>query len=158
MKRAVVGIILFASGAAHLVASDTSLPSNNANPSSASGQGSIRFGEHGDGVGTFVFVVEQGGGVNGSLLFAAEDHHSYPDIIVRMESIEGAAFELRSVSFSGSGRLHDDPVTVTVSVFDGKGARKPDTFAIECTNSRGKVVFKARGEVFIGDVRIGETG
>jgi len=158
MKRVVVGIVLFASGAAHLVASDTSLPSKTAIPSSASGQGSIRFGEHGAGVGTFVFNVEQGAGVTGSLVFAAEDHHDYPDIIVRVDNIEGAAFELRSVSFSGAGKLHDDPVSVSVSAFDGKGVRAPDTFAIECTNSQGEVVFEAQGEVFIGDVRVGETG
>lgn len=158
MKRVMVGIVIFASGAAHLVASDSSLPSKTAIPSSASGQGSMRFGEHGDGVGTFVFDVKQGAGVTGSLLFGAEDEHSFPDIVVRMDDIEIATFERRSVSFSGSGRLHDDPVSVTVSVFDGKGARAPDTFAIECTNSQGKVVFEAQGEVFIGKVHVGETG
>ena len=157
MNRVAIGIVLLAAGASHLVASDTSPPSRTAAANSATGQGTIRFGDHGDGVGTFVFDVAQSGGVSGSLLFAAEGHVSYPDIIVRMDKIESATVEARSVTLSGAGRLHDDPVSVIVTAFDGKGTRKPDTFAITCTNSEGRVVFEARGDVFIGDIRVGES-
>jgi hypothetical protein len=116
----------------------------------------MSFGEHGDSVGLIEFNVQGGRTPTGSLLFAAEDHHRYPDIIVRLDQITRATFGRRTIRLSGQGKLHDDPVTVTVFAFDGEGTAKPDRFSIKCVNGQGQVVLKARGELFNGDIRVGQ--
>jgi hypothetical protein len=156
MKRIMVGVVLVASGATFVAAFGDPPPLSGGNQNSASGHGSMSFGEHGDSVGLIEFDVGGGRSPSGSLLFAAEDHHRYPGIIVRLEKITRAAFGRRTVRFSGQGALHDDPVTVTVFAFDGEGTAKPDRFSIKCVNGQGKVVFKARGELFNGDIRVGQ--
>ena len=157
MKSVLVGITILASSALLEVASTAPLGSESAVPGSASGQGSMHFGEHGDGVGTFVFDVRSDTETTGSLLFGAEDHHGFPDIVVRMEGVNHAVFAERSVDFSGEGRLHDAPVFVIVSAIDGEGTETPDWFSIECTDSNGEVVFKAQGDLFIGDIVVGDA-
>lgn len=156
MKRIMAGVVLVASSAAVIAALGAATPLLGGSQSSATGKGSMSFGEHGDSVGLIEFDVRRGRPPTGSLLFAAEDHHRYPDIIVRMDKISRATFGKHRVKFSGQGKLHDDPVTVSVSAFDGEGTAKPDRFSIKCTNGDGKVVFEARGELFSGDVSVGE--
>ena len=157
MKSVLVGITILASSALLDVASTAPLSSESAVPGSASGQGSMHFGEHGDGVGTFVFDVRRDTETTGSFLFGSEEDHGFPDVVVCMERVNDAVFAERSVEFSGEGMLHDDPVFVIVSAFDGKGTETPDRFAIECTDSNGKVVFKAQGDLFIGDIVVGDA-
>ncbi len=124
---------------------------------SAVGNGTMAFGHENEGRGYFLFNIQQGDEITGTLLFAAEDHHEmmYPDIIVRMAKIETAKFGRHSVRFSGPGALHDDPVAVTVTAHDNASSRKADRFTIKCVNGKGKVVFEAKGEVFLGDIRVG---
>ncbi len=156
MKRIMVGVVLVASSA-HLVAAFGAPPQlSGGNQNSAAGHGSMSFGEHGDSVGLIEFNVQGGRAPTGSLLFAAEDHHRYPGVIVRLDQIARATFGRHTIRFSGPGKLHDDPVTVTVFAFDGEGTAKPDRFSIKCVNGQGKVVLKARGELFTGDIRVGQ--
>ncbi len=157
MNRIIAGVVLVVSSVTLLATVDAAKPRSGGNrDNSASGNGSMSFGEHGDGVGLIEFDVGGGNPPSGSLLFAAEDHHSYPDIIVRMDKITRATIGRRTVRFSGQGALHDDPVTITVFAFDGEGTAKPDRFSIKCVNGQHKVVFKARGELFNGDIRVGQ--
>lgn len=154
MKKAWVAIILLTSCFPLVEASRT--PVGSANDNAARGRGSIRFGEDEHGVGSFGFDVTPGE-ANGSMLFAAEAHHFYPDIVVRMNDIEDANISGHTIRFSGEGVLHDEPVFINVSAFDGEGTQAPDRFSIQCTNVAGELVLKARGELFVGDVVVGET-
>ena len=54
----------------------------------ANGKGSFSFGE--DGVAMFEFNLVANGPPKGSLLCAAEEHHSYPGIIIRVNEIVSA--------------------------------------------------------------------
>lgn len=157
MKRLVAGLILVACTVPLLAPSNAPSVSLADLPTAASGQGSMSFGKDGHGVGFFLFQVASGDPVTGSLVFAAEDHHRYPDIIVRMEAIDKVGFRARAVSFSGQGRLHDEDVHVSATGYDGEGTKKPDTFTIRCTNNAGEIVFEASGEVFIGNVTVGSA-
>ncbi|MHC4447797.1 MAG: hypothetical protein ACYSXF_08470 [Planctomycetota bacterium] len=127
-----------------------------------SGRGSITFGEEedddngGHGVGFFNFRVVAGAEVSGSLLFAAE-HHGYPDLIIRVESIENATVRRQSARLWAEGMLHDEPVMVRAWAFDGAGTARGDEFSIKCTNDNGEVAFSARGTLFRGDIAIGDA-
>ena len=157
MKSFVLTATVLASGVVLLIVSGALLAAESIPPSSAVGNGSMSFGEDGDGVGLIEFKVESHGGrVDGSLLFAAEHHHDYPDIIVRADDIDRAEFTQQSVKFSGKGKLHETAVTISVSASDGAGKTEPDRFAITCTDSKGDVVFEAEGELSSGDIRVGE--
>ncbi|MFQ5430742.1 MAG: hypothetical protein ACE5E1_10570 [Phycisphaerae bacterium] len=154
MMRTLVGISLLGFVAALSAASGTPA-ADSAVASSASGQGTMSFGADGHGAGVFQFNVARGGLPSGSLLFAGEEAHRFPDIVVRMDNIRNARFGVRSVQFSGRGTLHDQPVTVSVTAFDGAGTKDPDSFGIKCKNAEGKIVLEARGELTSGDVVVG---
>lgn len=157
MKRVMIGIVLIACGTPFLPAFGTPTPAVSRAGDSATGDGSMSYGEHGDSVGLIQFEISRNRALTGSLLFAAEDHHRYPDLIVRMDEIERATFGRRTVRFTGRGALHDEQVSVTVFAFDGAGTPNPDRFSIKCTNDGGEVVLQARGELFSGDISVGES-
>ncbi|MHC5115071.1 MAG: hypothetical protein ACYTGP_11670 [Planctomycetota bacterium] len=129
----------------------------------ARGHGTMTFGDDhdsddGGGRGYLRFSLRGGDTISGSLLWAGEHHHGmYPDIIIQMGNVQSAKFKGRSVKFSGSGRLHDDPVTVTVRAWD-RGKGKADRFAIECVDTSGRIVFEADGHLFRGDIRVDDMG
>ena len=156
MMRTLVGVSLLGFVAALSAASGPPV-SVLAVADSASGRGTISFGEDedGHGAGLFRFNVRRGALAGGSLLFAAEEPHNYPDIVVRMNGIEKAKFAARSVKFSGKGNLQDQPVSIEASAFDGQGTKRPDSFSIRCIDAKGKVVFEAKGEVTIGNISVG---
>lgn len=157
MKQAGLAARVFVSGLVLVIACGALLAAESAAPTAAAGNGTMTFGEDGHGVGLFEFeVARHGSGLDGSLLFAAEDHHDYPEIIVRMDDIEQAEFTQRSIKFSGKGKLHEAPVTVSVSASDGAGTVQPDRFSIICTDAKGTVVLEAEGELSTGDIRVGE--
>ncbi len=139
-------------------------------PTKARGEGSITFAveEHENkllddddrpGRGYLLFQVDRTPqGIVGSLLFGAEEHHGmlYPDIIVRVSHIKEVSFGQHHVVFSGRGNLQDDPVEVTVTARDGAYRDEPDHFSIKCHNTKGEVVFHASGELFAGDIKVGQ--
>jgi hypothetical protein len=125
---------------------------------SASGRGSFYFGHENEGAGYFNFQVARGAETAGKLLFAGEHHDHFPDIVVRVDEIVHANFSPRWVKFTANGFLHDEPVEVRVKAFDGVGTSRPDTFEIRCKNEAGEVILEATGEVFNGDVLIGDSG
>lgn len=139
-------------------------------PTKANGSGSIRFavhehhgsvagGEEEPGRGFLLFAVERTAkGVSGSLTFGAETHHEglYPEIVIRLNKIDEVQFRGQSVLFSGKGHLHNDPVFISASAFDGAATGENDRFDIKCTNDKGDLVFSASGELFAGNVQIGE--
>lgn len=128
---------------------------------SAGGEGSMSFGHEGEGRAWLKFTVQDGDQISGSLLFAAEDHHSeqmsmmFPDVIVRLSNIQEVTFKDKLVKFSGSGTLHDDPINVSVIAYDNSGSKKPDRFVIKCRDNNGKITFKADGELFRGNIQVG---
>ena len=139
-------------------------------PTKARGEGSITFAveEHEKqvfddddkpGRGYLLFQVERKPqGIVGSLLFGAEQHHGmlYPEVIVRVSNIQEVSFGQHHVEFSGKGKLHDDPVEVRVVARDGTHRDEHDHFSIKCRNPKGEVVFHASGELFAGDIKVGE--
>ena len=76
-----------------------------------------------------------------------------------MNEISRVRFGFRKVTFHGRGHLHDDPVMVTVTAFDGSGTSRPDRFSIKAVpvaeDDGGGDSFQADGEVANGDIRIG---
>jgi hypothetical protein len=118
---------------------------------SATGDGLMAFGKDGHGRGLLRFNIVEDGEITGSLLYAAEDHHHFPDVIVELGRIDKATFLPRSVRFSGPGGLHDDPVHVTVRAYD-RGKKRPDRFVIRCKDTKNNVVFEADGELLRGDI------
>lgn len=155
MKAAFLTVITAACGLHSFGAVGVSPSPKDTLPVVAAGDGSMKFGEDGGGVGYFKFDVKADPKPSGSLLFAAEHHHLYPDEIVRISKITKVTFGRRTAEFSGTGALHDTPVSMTVSIFDGKGSDRPDRFSITCTNDKGEVVLHAEGDVFIGGLVVG---
>ncbi len=139
-------------------------------PTKANGSGSISFavheshgsvadGEEQSGRGFLLFEVERTiKGVSGSLTFGAETHREglYPEIVIRLNKIDEVEFRGQWVRLSGNGHLQDEPVFVSATAFDGAATGEDDRFGIKCTNDKGELVFSASGELFIGDVQIGE--
>ena len=139
-------------------------------PTKANGSGSISFAVHEShgsvadddeesGRGFLLFEVERTAkGVSGSLHFGAETHHEnlYPEIVIRLNKIDDVQFRGQWVRLSGNGHLQNDPVFISASAFDGAATGEDDRFGIKCTNDKGELVFSASGELFIGDVQIGE--
>jgi hypothetical protein len=125
-------------------------------PDSAIGTGSMNFGHEGEGIGFFDFHVQADGALTGSVLFAGEHHEHYPDIIIRLDAVHEAEFKLRSVTFTGKGAYHEQPVIVEVTATDGRDGPRPDHFAIECTDGAGGLVFEAEGYLNTGDILVGE--
>jgi hypothetical protein len=121
----------------------------------ATGKGSMTFGHEEEGVGYFEFEISTRSETRGKLLFAAEHHDHYPDIIVRVSKIERARFGQGWVKISARGALHDETVRVSVGAWDGAATNKPDRFSIKCTNGKGEVVLEAEGALFKGDIVIG---
>jgi len=147
--------IVFACGIPFVGAADGVSAATAAPAALASGDGSIKFGKDGHGVGYFNFDVTASPRPSGSLLFAAEDHHLYPHDIVRASNITKATFGRRTAEFSGTGALHDTPVSIKVTIFDGNGTDRPDRFSILCTDKQGRVVLHAEGDVFVGSLVVG---
>ena len=79
-----------------------------------------------------------------------------PEIVVRVKQIEEVEFSKRLAKFTAKGKLQNDPVKVSVSAYDGDMSDEPDRFTIKCVNGKGEVVFAASGELFIGDISVGE--
>jgi hypothetical protein len=160
MKKVLLGVVLVASGAISVAASSTLWGSESVMPTTASGEGTMSFGEHGhETVGFFLFEVERGPQTSGSLVFAAEYHEHgarYPEIVVRVPDIEYAVLGQRSIRFAAMGTQQEEPVFVAVSAFDSEGTTRPDKFTIVCINIEGEVVFEAEGEVVLGDILVGE--
>ncbi len=139
-------------------------------PTQASGNGSIRFAVHEphgsvadddeeSGRGFLLFEVERTAkGVNGSLTFGAETRHEglYPEIVIRLNKIDEVQFRGQWVRLSGNGHLQDDPVFISAAAFDGAATGENDRFGIKCTNDKGELVFSASGELFLGNVQLGE--
>ncbi len=121
----------------------------------ARGHGTISFGDDGAGVAMFEFNVSATGKAQGSLLFAAEEPHAYPSVIIRVNEIVSVRFRGRTAMISARGHLHDDPVTVLVTVFDGNGTSRPDRFTIKTVGADGDGHFQAAGEVVSGNIRVG---
>ena len=168
-NRVIVRLTLFIGclallGGAGLVAAAENMPTK------ASGSGSIRFEVHDpdgsvadddeeSGRGFLLFEVERTAkGLSGSLTFGAETHHGnlYPDIVIRLNNIDEIQFRGHGVWFSGNGHLQNDPVLISVSAFDGQATGAHDRSGIKCTNDKGELVFSASGELFAGNVQIGE--
>lgn len=159
-----IGCLALLGGAGLLAAADK-------RPTKASGSGSIRFAVHDPdgsvadddeetGRGFLLFEVERTAkGVSGSLHFGAETHHEnlYPEIVIRLNEIDEVQFRGRQwVRLSGNGHLQEDPVFISASAFDGEATGEDDRFSIKCTNDKGELVFSASGELFIGNIQIGE--
>lgn len=131
----------------------------------ARGVGTISFGEHGDGRGLLDFEIEiSRKATTGRLEFAADSQHgddghgsTFPDVVVRMDTIDSAEIHRRKVSFRGSGFLLNQPVYIEVSAFDGEGTRRSDHFEIRVKDEHGHIEFEAEGDLFIGDLSIGEV-
>lgn len=155
MKAVFLATMALACGIPFLGVAGAAPAPKNAPPALASGDGSIKFGKDGHGVGYFNFDVKASPRPSGSLLFAAEDHHLYPHDIVRVSKITEVTFGRRTAEFSGTGALHDTPVSMKVSIFDGDGTDRPDRFSITCTDKQGHVVLHAEGDVFVGGLVVG---
>lgn len=158
-----IGCVGLLGGAGLLVAAENM-------PTKASGSGSISFPVHGPhdsvaddeentGRGFLLFEVERTAkGVSGSLQFGAETHHDglYPEIVIRLNTIDDVHFNGQWVRFSGNGHLQNDPVLVNATAFDGSSTSEDDRFGIKCTNDKGELVFSASGKLLLGNVQIGE--
>ena len=154
MKNVLLGCALLAGSVSFLAASTAPLAADSETINTASGNGSMSFGEHGRGVVHFV-INQTEKGTTGKLLFAGGDHHGFPEIIIRVKEITKASFGASKVKFSARGKLHDEPVKVKVSAFDGAGTSKADRFVIEAFGESGEEIFHAHGELFQGDIVIG---
>ncbi len=136
-------------------------PYSSADEHTAVGLGNIVFGHDGAGVAMFDFNVTSEPEAAGRLLCAAEHHQGYPGVIIRVKEINRVRFSFRKVTFHGRGYLHDDPVMITVTAFDGSGTSRPDRFSIkavpgvESDGGGGRISFQAEGEVANGDIRVG---
>ena len=151
--RTVIRILLLGLSADVLSAAS---PSSAAKTDQAAmGKGSITFGHEAEGVGYFQFNISGDPHTTGTLLFAGEHHDHFPDIVVRVAKIDRARFGPGWVTFAARGALHDEPVRVTGTAWDGAAADKADRFSLKCTNGKGKVVLEADGELFRGDIVIG---
>lgn len=163
MKTFLLGSIVLAAGLGLAAASG---PDRSVEPADmamaaadrvARGLGTINFGDHGDGVAMFEFNVSATGRPTGTLLCAAEDHHAYPGVIIRVHEIVSVRFKNRTVEITARGHLHDEPVTVFVTAFDGSGTTRPDRFAIKTVGADGDHPgdFQAEGEVVNGNIQVG---
>lgn len=121
----------------------------------ARGTGSLRFGPDGDGVGYFELTINGDPLTTGSLLFAGEHHDQFPDIVVRVTKIDRARFGAGWVRFSARGTLHNDPVRVTGTAWDGAAADRADRLSLRCVSGAGQVVMEAEGDLIRGDIVIG---
>jgi hypothetical protein len=135
-------------------------PYSSADEHTAVGLGNIVFGHDNTGVAMFDFNVTSEPDAAGQLLCAAEHHEGYPGVIIRVNEINRVRFGFRKVTFHGKGHLHDDPVLITVTAYDGSGTSKPDRFSIKAVpgvESDGglHIAFEAEGEVAHGDIRVG---
>ena len=148
MKKSVIGSLILGSSLCLLVGLA-------ATDRAATGLGNFHFGEDGHGIALFDFNIVDGAEVTGSLLFAAEDHHSYPDIIIRVPKITDASFDGSQVRFTAKGAFHDDPVDVVGKAIDRGDSLRPDWFFIKAT-SNGEVVFEAEGDVHKGNIVISQ--
>lgn len=126
---------------------------------SASGRGSIRFGEGEQGRGYFEFDVESGStGPSGKFLFAAEEPHAYPDVVIRIYNIIRVDIEGSLVRIRGEGHLHLTPVLVEVVAIDNVGTGELDDFSVETTPLNGEPSdgnFFASGKVVQGYIHVG---
>ena len=78
-----------------------------------------------------------------------------------MNEINRVRFGFRTVTFHGKGHLHDEPVMITVTAYDGSGTSNADRFSIkaipgfESDDGGNHISFEAEGDVAQGDIRIG---
>lgn len=164
MKRLVLGIFSLTACIPLLMAA-VELPANNnvaMTATSATGEGSMSFGHENEGRAWLKFNIQDGEQPSGTMIFAAEQHHDnqinsmiFPDVIVRLTNFEKFTFKKNFVRFSGSGTLHDEPITISVIAYDNEGSKKDDRFVIKCMDDKGRVVFHADGFLFRGNIQIG---
>lgn len=163
MKRLVLGVVSLAAFIPLLMAAvEPVVTSNTFMATSAIGEGSMSFGHEGEGRAWLKFNIQDGDQITGTLILAAEHHHGeqtvatmFPEVIIRLSNFEKSTFKDKSVKFSGSGTLHDDPVRVSVKAYDNEGSKKADRFVIKCTDEKGRVVFSADGYLFRGNIQVG---
>ena len=126
---------------------------------SATGSGSIVFGDGGHGRGFFDFdVVDGNTGDHGRFLFGGEDHHSYPEIVIRVQEVLRVDIRGRTVRIKARGTLQRIPVVVVVVAVDNIGTGVRDDFSVETTPLNGaddEGRFHASGKVFKGNVHVG---
>ncbi len=157
MNRAVASSVLLACSVVMLSAAGPPVSADATR--TASGLGNIHFGEEGTGIGLFDFNIDGGPEVSGRLIFAGEDHHHYPDIVIQAEKITAAKFSYRKVEFKAEGMMHDEPVKIAVIAFDGAGTSRPDHLSIKVLHldgdDGGHGDFHAEGDVYKGDIQLG---
>ncbi len=158
MKRAVVGSILVAAGLTMLSASGPPVAADVSR--TAQGLGNITFGHDGKGIALFDFNIADGESLSGRLVFAGEDGHHYPEIVIQADTLRSARFSFRKVEFTADGLMHDEPVRIKAIAFDGAGTKKADHFSIKVfgidkDNGGGHADFHAEGDVYKGDIQLG---
>ncbi len=154
--RFAAGLVLGAFALSVAGAAGPAGPSSAIDQFSAAGEGAFHFGKKGEGVGYFNFDVHAGSKPSGTFLFGAEDHHKYPDVVIRLTALERVVVDGRTVTIRGKGTQQQYPVHFTATATDGTGG-KPDTFHIQTRPAQpgGEGEFHASGELFLGDVRVG---
>jgi|GEM_PF-4400304 len=133
-------------------------------PMMATGVGKILLGhhteDHGDD-GVLIFDLslrDDENGVTGSLLAAAEgvDHgNDFPDVIVRIPSIEWASFDGRTAYFGGPGFVIFDEAIVYGWVRDNEGTLRKDEFFVFALSPFGGMIWAGGGELSSGYVYVG---
>lgn len=130
----------------------------------ANGRGKVLLGHHtedhgDDGVLTFdLSLRDDENGVTGSLLAAAEgvDHgNDFPDVIVRIPSIEWASFDGRATYFGGPGFVIFDEAIVYGWVRDNDGTLHRDEFFVFALSPFGGMIWAGGGELSSGYVYVG---
>jgi hypothetical protein len=130
----------------------------------AAGRGKVLLGhhteDHGDD-GVLVFELslrDDENGVTGSLLAAAEgvDHgNDFPDMIIRIPSIEWASFSGRTAHFGGNGFVIFDEAIVFGWVKDNEGTLHRDEFFVVALSPFGEMIWAGGGELSSGFAYVG---
>ncbi len=157
MKKVVIGVVVLVTGVSLWAAADKD--AMGALPEVASGHGSVTWHDQHNkeqGVGMLTFDVARHGRIIGSLVFAAEHGHDFPDVVLRLDNVAMLQFTPDTVRFAGIGLLIDEPVFITVYGYDGASIRQPDTFSITAVDINGEQVFEAEGEMLFGSLVVGE--
>lgn len=133
-------------------------------PMMANGIGKILLGRHteddGDN-GVLIFELalrNDENGISGSLLAAAEgvDHgNDFPDVIVRIPSIEWASFDGRTAYFGGQGFVIFEEAIVFAWVRDNAGTPRKDEFFVFALSPFGEMIWAGGGELSSGYVYVG---
>lgn len=158
MRSILAGIVLATGVMVTAGAAGPAGPASAVDANTAAGTGAIHFGKKGTGVGFFDFNVVATAKPTGTFFFGGEDHHGYPDVVIRLHGLDRVVINGRTAYIKGKGALQDHPVLFTVVATDGTNG-KPDTFKIDTVPAHGDDdgdgFFHAEGEVFNGSIRVG---